>query len=1114
MQKRSIILFTLFVSVPLAFSQMKKSVVQFSKTNVTAGTLININRLAMWILADGAGSNIPDVNPSNGFGSSGMFFPRGNDPATAAIFSDGLVWGGQVFDGREPLVRVGGQVYTAGTTPGIIDATGHNIFEDRIWRIRRDYFTADLALDAQEIGLTEETVRQQYATDWQEWPADKGAPFYDANDDGVYTPQFNADGSPKLFPEADEPGLADADQVVWLVANDVDSTAVHSLYGSPSIGLEMQVTLWGFDDPCALGNVIFKRYRFIYKGTASTPDTSHIDSMYVCQWSDPDLGAFTDDFVGTDTTLDLGFTYNASSEDAIYAQAGLIPPAVGYDFLQGPMVASPGDTARFDLKMLADFRNLPMTSFVGFGGYDFPEPIRGEDYSGTLAWWNVLRGFRSLPLTPAIPWTNLLTGESTTFLFPGDPVTGSGWVDSNPADRRMLQVSGPFNLALGDTQEVVIGLIAGMGGTHLLSVNELKNIDRTVQSLYDNGLKSVLSNLQVYTDFPSSATTHVTVSAMVKEAGSSVSATFTDSHGAAVASLQLFDDGAHADGQPQDGLFANQMDVAPNPKPFSLNLTVQAAGQTYKFEHLRQLTTAGPLTVPTLAISSDNINEDGSINPGENVHLTASLHNGSAFDLQNVSAAFHVSGPIDFQKEVSQSFANVAAASTTTGVYDLGNPDTFVEIQISSTAQDGDSILVNIELSDPSGNQWADQAVLLVHDFSIQPDIKLVNHEQGPASGSFGINIVDPAQLTGHSYRITINDSTGNVDDRTMNLTDLTTNNILLNHHPLPDEFAHNMPVIDGFKLTRGSLKFDFGIDQFLETAFAGNPVNPPQPVWQQANSNGSYALSEPSSGLTKNSFAFQNHDLELRFTEAGGYGWWFFESGSTHTVPFEIWDAGIGTPDDPSDDVRMIPLLFSNGGTDGVFDISPNSTDAHFGLPSSDRIYFYTGSGSYNAFLADATDGHIDTFSPQVQYIGRLLIVDLDQDGQLPPTGTTIRITTFKPPSKSDVYTFTPIFTSVAAQSEQTPETFALYQNYPNPFNPTTSIRYDLPQRSRVTLSIFNILGQEVARLVDDVQAAGKHTVRWDATSRSGVPVSSGVYFYEIKTTDFEKIHKMLLVR
>ena len=93
-------------------------------------------------------------------------------------------------------------------------------------------------------------------------------------------------------------------------------------------------------------------------------------------------------------------------------------------------------------------------------------------------------------------------------------------------------------------------------------------------------------------------------------------------------------------------------------------------------------------------------------------------------------------------------------------------------------------------------------------------------------------------------------------------------------------------------------------------------------------------------------------------------------------------------------------------------------------------------------------------------------------------------------------------------------PETFALYQNYPNPFNPTTSIRYDLPTKSRVTLSIFNILGQEVARLVDDVEAAGEHTVQWDATSRAGVPVSSGVYFYKIKTTNFKKIHKMLLVR
>ena len=205
-------------------------------------TLVNVGQIAMWIFADGRSANTPG-------GSSGLIFPRGNSPNTTAIFQDGFIWGGRVLDGSEPQIRVGGQTYSVGTRSGSILSPGVSDFEDRIWRVRKDYFTADLSLDALESGSSVEEVRQQYAQDWSDWPADKGAPFYDADADGSYTPEFNTDGSPKLFPEADEPGVANADQVVWLVANDLDQGTALSLYGSPPIGLEMQLTLWAYKRP-------------------------------------------------------------------------------------------------------------------------------------------------------------------------------------------------------------------------------------------------------------------------------------------------------------------------------------------------------------------------------------------------------------------------------------------------------------------------------------------------------------------------------------------------------------------------------------------------------------------------------------------------------------------------------------------------------------------------------------------------------------------------------------------------------------------------------------------------------------------------------------------------
>jgi photosystem II stability/assembly factor-like uncharacterized protein len=98
---------------------------------------------------------------------------------------------------------------------------------------------------------------------------------------------------------------------------------------------------------------------------------------------------------------------------------------------------------------------------------------------------------------------------------------------------------------------------------------------------------------------------------------------------------------------------------------------------------------------------------------------------------------------------------------------------------------------------------------------------------------------------------------------------------------------------------------------------------------------------------------------------------------------------------------------------------------------------------------------------------------------------------------------------TAIAEPSVSPPRSFALAQNYPNPFNPTTAISYQLAAVSAVTLRVYDILGREIATLVDGVQQAGHHSVRWDASL-----FTSGVYFYQLATDDFVETKKMLLVK
>jgi hypothetical protein len=105
---------------------------------------------------------------------------------------------------------------------------------------------------------------------------------------------------------------------------------------------------------------------------------------------------------------------------------------------------------------------------------------------------------------------------------------------------------------------------------------------------------------------------------------------------------------------------------------------------------------------------------------------------------------------------------------------------------------------------------------------------------------------------------------------------------------------------------------------------------------------------------------------------------------------------------------------------------------------------------------------------------------------------------------------------TSVRRQMDEMPKSVILEQAYPNPFNPATTIRYGLPEESRVTLKIYNLLGQEVKVLADGIQEAGYKSVEWNASS-----FASGVYFYRLDATSlanpaktFNQIRKVLLIK
>lgn len=99
-------------------------------------------------------------------------------------------------------------------------------------------------------------------------------------------------------------------------------------------------------------------------------------------------------------------------------------------------------------------------------------------------------------------------------------------------------------------------------------------------------------------------------------------------------------------------------------------------------------------------------------------------------------------------------------------------------------------------------------------------------------------------------------------------------------------------------------------------------------------------------------------------------------------------------------------------------------------------------------------------------------------------------------------------------AEGETLPTEFALLQNYPNPFNAGTEIKFDLPQRARLTLRIFNIKGELVRTLVDEERDPGRHRVHWDGKNEQGSVVASGVYVYRMQTSRWEASRKLTMVK
>jgi len=1057
---KKVFLFTViaFIGITLFANFAKISSSGESLSKVTANDLyefIAINNILMWVSNNGDGSHDP-VTDGNGF-----YWPGGRRATQSAIFEDGLIWGGYV-DGD---VRANGNTHRQGIQAGKIlpsgDADDPSLDKYRVYKIRKGFrnLVADDLISQEEI--------DQYHRDYEEWPIEDGAPWVDVNGDGVYN---TADGDSVHFV---------GDEVLWYVANDMDETRSTHTYGKPPIGLEFQTTIFGFNKTGDLGDIVFKKYLVINKGQTT------VDDMILAYWSDTDLGDAADDYTGVDTNLVLGYTYNSGNEDLVYGEA---PPAVGYDFFQGPVVDGvAGDSAKFQGKWIQEKKNLGLTAFAFYINSSdiYDDPAQGVA-EGSTQMYLYLTG----RLWNDKPFVDPHTDQEVKFVLSGDPVSGTGWYEGAgwpggviPGDRRHLMASGPFQLAPGDSQEIVVGLIIARGRDNINSITKLKRKDRAAQNAYNFDF--------IIPDSPPPPK----MSHSIREGKATI---YWEKNAENYASLNYRFEGYRV------WQFADELgdfDRAKLLGTYDLENGVEEILDLVAFDDLGGFETEIPVIVG---------NDDGLIRAMDleiDAFTGQPFYNDRDYYFGVTAYGYDPKGiPPVLEGQVDLQIIRMGTNRVDV-TYPLDKDDYVMPVRV---AGGGDPAGLRLQILDPEALIDADYQ-LSITDTSGQLAYTLVRK----AAAGPGDTLISARETPVVEF------PTGIVTDGFA----------LLSSNPGQDS-------LDATGLASA-------IKNLEQTKRAnGVELSDPLNVAGQPGSNGNWrilgldevnqdSIIEASNGILKalNWKGKAGQDVyEIRFTtEEEGSEYYLTGYQKTHNaktaafnddpkaagkVPFQIWFMG---PDlgDTSDDQRLIIKIQDEALKS--FEVI-DSTWSQFGPESVfagkwETVFAIFPPDSLYPDVLPETSGLLNR-PLDIHKLGNIVF-----EGDIPDPGTTVLVQTWIPLNKDDVFDFS-VTKAVIGDNVSAKSRLDNISVFPNPYLGASSIERDKYQRrmrftdlpQRATVRFFTLAGVFVRKLEKDDATA---YLDWDLKNNVGLPVASGLYIAHIDMPGIgKKIMKLAIIQ
>ena len=889
-------------------------------------------------------------------------------------------------------------------------------------------------------------------------------------------------------------------------------------YGYDTDGLGIRVEqrsyCWGSGPQM---NYVFLEYKI--KNMSEFP----LDDLYVGYFMDADVGPGdldepdvgpNDDLIGFDTSRNLGYTYDSNGEEP-----GWTMPAgyIGTVFLK-----TPGDVG--------------LTAFSTWLRSDQgPEGIVDNGQEDARKYGE-------------------LVGDSDGqgHAIPEDPDPAIFETFDYPRDVRSLMASGPYlSLAPGEEVEVTLAMIAGY------TLEELQENADSAQALYDKGYvvwETFVSGVQI-SPRQVAPGEEVQVKAYVWDPDGilGVVAEFENPDEAPLDSVFLYDDGNHGDGAAGDHLYGNSWITDPVGRAYLVDIVAEdSLSNTRVFDNATYFSTLGPVVAAGYRVAG----EDTIPSPGDSLRLKVKLENEGQTAVSEVTAMVSISlgggGNLSFGDmppggtveslnslaisipedwlaeeaiELHLSITDSASVtshwldSLTVEVVDDAPPVVHYPECDPRCTSAGNSVTIRAKLVDGAGVESVTADIespvgnVLVADLPLYDDGAHGDFVAG--DGVFGNTwITTVGEERFYNVNIFTEDSLGNQRDY-VNLMEFTTKPFVTTAEILVvDDDNYNRPY-------RGTPKF---YEVYYTDALEANGYS--YDLWDvfcygspDTSVLNRYEVIIWETGETCGKLHYREdyYNAEaLTYSEGQTLrDYLLFNSG-------KVFLSGQGISDLEDNYSAIMSLL---GLREFEFDTDKDKLIGIAGNPVSSGLSpdISGGSGANNQSVQSAIDSHPFTWvHPVFDY------ANYEGEG-------SAAIMCYRPPIEYATVIFAFGFEAIALEetrnlimdrvikwlqnptsaeeengsSGDLPQSYSLSQNYPNPFNPVTVIQYALPKDCCVKLEIYNILGQKVATLVDEQQRAGYKTVRWNAGS-----FASGIYFCRLKSGDYTKTRKMVLLK